>query len=68
MKKKGGSFKARRPSAKADVADKNTDDIFGFFAGKITIVGDVVSPALSPKEWGSLYPSPRPPRPRRPRR
>jgi hypothetical protein len=41
-------------------AGKPTDDIFGFMAGKGTITGDVVSPILSPKEWGSLYPSPRP--------
>jgi hypothetical protein len=44
---------------------KPTDDIFGFLAGKVTITGDIVSPALSPKEWGSLYPSSRPRRPRR---
>ena len=31
------------------------DDIFGFLAGKGTITGDVVSPALTPEEWGDLY-------------
>jgi hypothetical protein len=41
-------------------ADKPADDIFGFLAGKITISGDIVSPAFSPKEWGNLYPSLRP--------
>jgi hypothetical protein len=41
-------------------AGRPTDDIFGFLAGKVTITGDIVSPALSPKEWGSLYPPPRP--------
>jgi hypothetical protein len=46
-------------------AGKPADDIFGFLAGKVTIIGDVVSPALTPKEWGSLYPSPRPRHPRR---
>jgi hypothetical protein len=65
MKKKGGSFKAHRPPAKAVAADKNADDIFGFLAGKGTITGDIVSPVISPKEWGNLYPSPRPRRRRR---
>jgi hypothetical protein len=42
-------------------ADKPADDIFGFLAGKgtITITGDIVSPAFSPKEWGNLYSPPR---------
>lgn len=30
------------------------DDIFGFFSGKGSISGDVVSPALSRNDWGSL--------------
>jgi len=30
------------------------DDIFGFLKGKATIVGDVVSPALTLEEWGDL--------------
>ncbi len=30
------------------------DDIFGFLRGKATIIGDVVSPALSLREWGNL--------------
>jgi hypothetical protein len=30
------------------------DEIFGFFEGKGSICGDVVAPALSPEEWGSL--------------
>jgi hypothetical protein len=30
------------------------DDILGFLEGKLTIVGDVVSPALSLVEWGEL--------------
>jgi hypothetical protein len=34
---------------------EHTDDIFGFLAGKVTITGDVVSPALTPEEWGDLY-------------
>ena len=31
-----------------------TDDIYGFLAGKGTIMGDIVPPALSEKEWGEL--------------
>jgi hypothetical protein len=45
--------------------NKNTDDIFGFMAGKGKITGDIVSPIISPEEWGNLYPSERLPRPRR---
>ena len=30
------------------------DDIFGFFSKGGRITGDVVSPALSPGEWGKL--------------
>jgi prevent-host-death family protein len=37
------------------VTEKDKDDIFGFFKGKITVLGDVVSPALTPEEWGDLY-------------
>ena len=41
-------------------ATKPTDDIFGFMAGKVTITGDIVSPAFTAEEWVDLYPSPRP--------
>lgn len=34
--------------------DAARDDIFGFFSGKGSITGDVVSPALSGREWGNL--------------
>jgi hypothetical protein len=30
------------------------DDIFGCLAGKGFVTGDVVSPALSLREWGNL--------------
>lgn len=30
------------------------DEIYGFFAGKGAITGDIVSPALSHAEWGEL--------------
>ncbi|MGA8036446.1 MAG: hypothetical protein WA823_06055 [Candidatus Acidiferrales bacterium] len=29
-------------------------EILGFLAGKVVIRGDVVAPALSRKDWGSL--------------
>ena len=43
-----------KPVAKLVPADKNVDDIYNFLAGKGTIMGDVVSPALSEEEWGEL--------------
>jgi prevent-host-death family protein len=43
-----------KPVAKLVPADKNTDDIYNFLAGKGTITGDVVSPALSEENWGEL--------------
>jgi len=41
--------------AKLVPVDGAKDDIFGFLKGKVTILGDVVSPALTPEEWGDLY-------------
>ncbi len=35
--------------------DKGKDEIFGFLAGKGKITGDIISPAISPEEWGDLY-------------
>ena len=35
--------------------DKAGDDIFGFFQGKGSVTGDIVSPLLTPEEWGNLY-------------
>jgi prevent-host-death family protein len=32
----------------------DVDDISGFLSGKGSISGDVLTPALSPEEWGSL--------------
>jgi hypothetical protein len=34
--------------------NQGKDDIFGFLEGKVRIVGDVVSPALTLEEWGNL--------------
>jgi prevent-host-death family protein len=49
--------KRGKPVAKLVPVDKEKDDIFGFFRGKgkIEIKGDIVSPALTPEEWGNLY-------------
>ena len=47
--------KRGKPVAKLVPIEKETDDIFGFFKGKIEIKGNIVSPAFSPEEWGDLY-------------
>lgn len=46
--------KRGKPVAKLVPVDRQTDDIFNFLAGKGTISGDIVSPALSDEEWGNL--------------
>ena len=43
-----------KPVAKLVPVSDEKDDIFGFLVGKVTIIGDVVSPALSLEEWGNL--------------
>ncbi len=47
--------KRGKPVAKLVPLETEKDDIFGFFKGKIKVTGDVVSPALTPEEWGDLY-------------
>jgi len=47
--------KRGKPVAKLVPVEKEKDDIFGFFKGKGKILGDVVSPAFTPEEWGDLY-------------
>lgn len=47
--------KRGKPVAKLVPVEKETDDIFNFMKGKGSIIGDVVSPALTPEEWGDLY-------------
>jgi len=44
--------KHRKPVAKLVPADKNTDEIYNFLAGKCVIAGDIVSPAISEEDWG----------------
>ena len=43
-----------KPVAKLVPAGETDNGIYNFFAGKGEIVGDVVSPVLSAKEWGNL--------------
>jgi prevent-host-death family protein len=47
--------KRGKPVVKLVPVEKSRDDIFGFYKGKIKVTGDVVSPALTPEEWGDLY-------------
>ena len=46
--------KRGKPVAKLVPADQETDEIYGFLAGKGEITGDILSPALSAREWGKL--------------
>lgn len=46
--------KRGKPVVKVVPAGADQDDIYGFFAGKGAITGDVISPALSAEEWGEL--------------
>jgi len=43
-----------KPVAKLVPANTEADEIFGFFSGRGLITGDLVSPALSRREWGEL--------------
>lgn len=43
-----------KPVAKLIPVNTETDEIYDFLAGKGTVAGDVISPAISPEEWGEL--------------
>jgi antitoxin (DNA-binding transcriptional repressor) of toxin-antitoxin stability system len=43
-----------KPVAKLVPVNTDPDEIYNFLAGKGAIKGDVVSPAVSPEEWGEL--------------
>jgi len=43
-----------KPVAKVVPVETEMDNIYDFLAGKGSVAGDVVSPALSPEEWGQL--------------
>jgi len=48
--------KRGKPVAKlVPVGKDDKDEIFGFLKGKIKVTGDIVSPVLTPEEWGDLY-------------
>ena len=47
--------KRGKPVAKLVPLEKEKDDIFGFLKGKGKVLGDIVSPILTPDEWGDLY-------------
>ena len=44
--------KRGKPVVKLAPVEDAADDIYGFMVGKGSITGDVVSPVLSPEEWG----------------
>ena len=46
--------KRGKPVAKLVPLNTETDEICNFLAGKSTVTGDIVSPAISPEEWGEL--------------
>ena len=43
-----------KPVAKVVPLEPADDDIFGYMAGRIKIVGDIVAPATDPDEWEVL--------------
>lgn len=43
-----------KPVAKLVPAEKDSDDIYNFLAGKGAITGDIVSSAISDEDWGDL--------------
>jgi len=47
--------KRGKPVAKLVPVESEKDEIFGFLKGKGKVLGDVVSPAITPEEWGDLY-------------
>jgi hypothetical protein len=64
--KKASRIKGDKSAPSSQGPGENADDIFGFFAGKVTITGDIVSPAFTSEEWGDLYPD-SPPSRRKPK-
>jgi len=48
--------KRGKPVAKLVPVENGKDDIFGFMKGKgtVEIKGDIISPVLTPEEWGDL--------------
>jgi hypothetical protein len=48
-----------KSSSKATSAEGVGDDIFGYMAGKVTIVGDVVGPVTALEDWKCMSPTAR---------
>ncbi|MBV9678060.1 MAG: type II toxin-antitoxin system Phd/YefM family antitoxin [Acidobacteriaceae bacterium] len=44
-----------KPVAKLVPIDSDIDDIFGFYAGKIRITGDIIEPTIPLEEWGEEF-------------
>ena len=44
----------KRGRPKLVPVEQEKDDIFGFYAGKLKIVGDIVSPAIPLEHWKRL--------------
>lgn len=47
--------KRGKPVAKLTPVSEEKDQIYGFLKARVSILDDVVSPALSREEWGDLY-------------
>ncbi|HUD63024.1 MAG TPA: type II toxin-antitoxin system Phd/YefM family antitoxin [Candidatus Sulfotelmatobacter sp.] len=47
--------KRGKPVAKLVPVGNEKDEIYGFLKGRGKILGDIVSPVLTPEEWGALY-------------
>ena len=45
-----------KPVAKLVPLNREEDEIYNFLAGKGRVTGDLVSPAVSPEEWGGREP------------
>jgi len=43
-----------KPVAKLVPISTGTDEIYNFLGGRGAAIGDVVSPIISPEEWGEL--------------
>ncbi len=43
-----------KPVVKVVPVSTDTDEIYNFLGGKGAVIGDVVSPAISPEDWGEL--------------
>jgi prevent-host-death family protein len=43
-----------KPVVKVVPAEATDDDIFGYMAGKVKIVGDILEPAAALDEWDAL--------------